>query len=143
MALKFSEFVTNNAKELDGVWCDIGEGARLLIARAGNPDHENAVAQLERDYRSQSLAGDGELAPDVRRKIAIQALAKTILKGWEGLVDDNGGEMPYSPEAALQLLSQARDFRNLVSNLSMDRRRYQDAQNGTTLGNLNALSSGD
>ena len=144
MALKFSEFVTSDQKELEGVWCDIGQGARLLIARAGNPDHEAEVARLEREYRSQSMASDGELPPDVRREIAIRAMAKTLLRGWEGLVLDDGLPFPpYTVEEGEKTLRAARDFRNLVSNLSMDRRRYQDAQNGNTLGNSSALSTGD
>ena len=134
--MKFSEFITSAELEREGVWKDIGPGARLKIARAGNPDHEAEVARLEREYRAQTMAGDGELPAPVRREIGIKASARTILKDWEGLVDDDGNPLPpYAPEHGIRLMGLSKDFANLVSNLAFERRGYQDTSVRFTIKN--------
>jgi hypothetical protein len=133
--VKFSNFQTDLAAEREGVWCEIGEGCSLLIARAGNPQHEETVARLEREMRPQSLAADAELSSKLRTEIAIKALAANILLGWRGLIDDDGKQIPYSREKAEELLRVARDFRQLVASLAMERSRFQNEQAAATLGN--------
>lgn len=133
--MKFNTFKTNPAKEQEGTWIDIGEGAELLICRAGNPEHEAYLAVLERQYRGQAIVGQGELAPKVQTEIAIKALARCILKGYRGLTDDAGHEMIYSQEEAERLLRDAKDFRELVSRLSLDRANFRDAEVKEITGN--------
>ena len=141
--MKFSSFKTNLDAEREGVWEDIGGGAALLVARAGNPEHEETIARLERKMRPQSMAADAELPIPLRQEIAIQAMVANILLGWRGLLDDDGKEIPYSREKAEELLRGARDFRQLVANLSMERRRFQNELTADTVGNskLNSIGS--
>lgn len=135
--MKIGEFITNATLEKEGVWKEIGPDARLKIARAGNPDHEAVIAELEREYRAKAMAGDGELPAPVRRQIAIRASARAILKDWEGLTDDDGVPFPpYSEEAGVKVMTAAKDFANLVSNLAYERRGYQDTSVRFTVKNF-------
>ena len=140
--MKFSSFQTDARAELEGVWCELGEGCSLLVARAGNAAHEEMVARLERQMRPQSMAADAELPTKVRTEIAIKAMAATLLLDWRGLLDDNGREIPYSKEKAEELLRTARDFRNLVSSLAMERRRFQNEETAAIMGNSKDASIG-
>ena len=50
----------------------------------------------------------------------IEAIAETVLVGWEGLQDDDGTLIPYSKEKAVEILSnpEYEDFKKLVLDLA-------------------------
>jgi hypothetical protein len=119
-------FRMDSQAEVEGVWITIGADAALKIARAGNPEHRVALDDLRAPYRALVLAGV-DPPEDAVERIAIQAMARTILRDWRGLADDDGGEIAYSAAAAERLLTELPEFRDLVSALSADMARFRAA----------------
>ncbi len=115
-------FGTDETKELNGIWYDIGEGASLLIARYGNAEFVNELTKARKPYRQQITRGT--ISEEDSRKILIGVMAKTILLGWKG-VKENGKEAKYTQAKAADYLTKFKDFRDLVSTVSMDFANYQ------------------
>lgn len=122
--MRFSEYVTDAALEEEGVWMRLRKGdAEVLVARAGNKQHEDLVRRLRKKH-GQGRRGD-ELPRDVEEAIALEALSRTILLGWKGIEDDDGVEIPYSPEKARELLKLSRDFRIEVTEIATEMEVYR------------------
>lgn len=108
---------TDLNKEQEGTWVDIGKGARLKIARIGNPAYKETFRRLTKPYQRQMRTGN--LPDEVAEKILARCLAESVLVGWEGLEMD-GEPIQYSRKAAMDLLMnpQLKDFRDLVTELA-------------------------
>jgi len=115
---RFSELKSDKQAEIDGVWTDYAPGFRVKIARMNNPEFEKALRRIRRPYLRRMRRG--EISEDVAEMIMRQAVAETILLGWEGLVDDDDKPIIYSKEKALELLSESREFFNEVFDMSRD-----------------------
>lgn len=114
------EFGTSEQKELEGVWEEIGGGAKVLIARLGNKafsEKWNRVPTAVKQSANES----------VQLPYVCGILASTILLGWEGLVED-GKELIYTQELAKEMLVKYKDFRALVMELSQIRQRFADEE---------------
>ena len=48
----------------------------------------------------------------------LDVMAESILLGWEGLEDDAGAPIPYSPAKAAACLAESRDLRAIVEGYS-------------------------
>jgi hypothetical protein len=122
-------FATNEHLEEKGVWHEIGDGAKVLVARNNNKNHAEELKRLIAPYRRQIQMN--KLPDEVYKKISIEAMAKTILLGWVGFEDDNGKELKYSIEAATDLLTRLPDFRNVITSFSDEMDAYQqEAEEG-------------
>ena len=116
------EFGSNKALEETGAWFDIGEGARLKIARAGHKKSLAYTRELLAPHSAQLAFG--KLSDEASLAIAIRVMAKHILLDFEGLTDA-GKPIAYSEEAASKLLAESEDFREYVSRMSNDRKGFQ------------------
>ena len=124
--MKLSKFSTNIDRELEGQWVDIGDGAKVLVARLGN---ERYVKYLERAYKPyRKMQRTGSVPDDLSRKIFIDSLANCILLGWSGITDDAGVDIPYSVEEAAKSLSLFKDFRELIAEISQESATYRDEE---------------
>lgn len=115
---------TNLDLESEGVWVELGEGARIKVARMNNPRHSAALRRITKPYRRQIEAGT--LNEDISYRLIGEALAEGILLDWEGLTD-NGEEIKYSPKTAKDLLTnpQLRDFRGQVEAAATDAEQFR------------------
>jgi hypothetical protein len=122
--MRFSEYVTDHTLEEEGVWMRLRKGdAEVLVARAGNSKHERLVERL-RKKNGRGFRGE-DLPREVEENIALEALSQTILLGWRGFEDDEGKEIPYSPEKARELLKLSRDFRLEVTQIATEMEVYR------------------
>lgn len=121
----FAQFAVDEKKELEGVWQEIGGGAKLLIARAGNKKYARMLAR-EVEKHQRALDVKNEAADELSDRIMVDVLAQTVLIGWEG-IQYKKQALPYSVENAKMLLG-VKDFRNLVSKLAGDFEAYRAAQ---------------
>lgn len=83
------------------------KGVKWRIARQGNPAFNEAWVEELRPL----IARFGRLAdvPEAEAEAALaRARSRTILVGWEGLLDDEGQPVPYSSAKALEILSSPR-----------------------------------
>lgn len=120
--MKLSSFVTDTSLEQEGVWVDIGDGAEIRVARAGNPEHEALLRKLRKPHEKRFRSG--EIPPDLAKSIAVEAMARHILLDWRGITEDDGTPIPYSYENAKRLLG-LRDFREMVAEIAMEAETFR------------------
>ncbi len=118
-------FATDPALEEGGVWFDIGEGARLKIARAGNTRYWSFLRELTRGKEREIKLG--VIADEVLTAITNKAMARAVLLDWQGL-SENGTPVPYSEAKAEELLATLPDFRRLVLGYAGEVEAYRRAE---------------
>lgn len=111
-------FVTNEKVEQDGVWVDIGDGSKLLVARMYNPRHTAAMRQALAPYKRRP----NDIVP---QEILDSMMAKHVLLDWKGITE-NGEDVPYSVEKAEEYLA-IKDFRALVVEIAGNMETYRAA----------------
>jgi hypothetical protein len=121
----FEQYATDETKEVEGVWCELGDGASVLVARAGNRRYSRLLGrEIERNQRALDAKGDA--SDELSDKIVIDVMAQTILLDWKNLTFKRE-PLAYSTDNARKLLS-VKDFRQHVSKLSNDFDAYRVAQ---------------
>lgn len=99
MTVKLSSLKANLAREIDGDWVDHPKwkGVRFNVSSFHKPSYKTA-----RDSLNQRLVKNyGGSLPDmdVLRPHYAQLYVDELLHGWEGF------DVPYTPEGAVQILS--------------------------------------
>lgn len=122
----FAAYATDDTKEKDGIWVEIGD-SEFLIARAGNP---NYVKKLSRSFeRNQKfLERKDEAAEKLSEKLLVEVIADTILLDWKN-VQFKGEEFPHNRDNAIALLN-IKDFRKQVMQHADDFAAYKAVQEG-------------
>ena len=132
------EFATDEKSELEGVWEDVGEGAKVLVARVGNKHYTERFKRLGKGLQRQ--LDRGTLPEDKQAAILIAILADTILLDWSGFADE-GKPIEYSKENAKLMLKKYPDFRQFVWDIANDADLYRAKDREEDLGNSSAPSS--
>lgn len=130
--MRLQNFGADKSLEQDGNWINIGGDQWLLIARLGNPRYAIEFQRLLKPHIKEIRRAD---LPKGMLELQKKALAKTILLGWEGLKDDKGQLVEFSPDMALECLIDNQDFFELVQSLAEDRENFQERQEAEGLGN--------
>jgi len=115
-------FGTDPEKEVNGVWQNLGEEVRVLVARLGNKKYNDYVAKLMKPYRRQMRRGT--LKDEIVESSINKALSKYILLGWEGL-EQHGTPLAYSSEEALRVLEEFPEFREQVMEMANELESFQ------------------
>lgn len=95
-----------NAKRNDiskftaGTWVEIF-GAQWKVARAGNPEYEQALE--DSGYRRTD-------DPAKKQRALYTAIAEGVLKDWQDVVDENGTDIPYTTANAVEVLLENPDL---------------------------------
>lgn len=107
----FKQFATDPQAEKDGIRFEIGvnsqgETIAFQIARAGgqNVRYVKAIEAKTKPYRMQIQAGT--IDPEIAARLMRDVFAESVVIGWEGVEDENGQLLTYSPEAAATLFEQ-------------------------------------
>ena len=120
------KFSWNHEAESEGVWREaFGGTARLKVARFNNPAHTAMLRKLRSEHEEALKNPESEEGQRVLALIGNQAMAAHILKGWEGIQDEEGKELPFSVEAAEYLMNRFEEFGNTVFQLSLDAEQYR------------------
>ena len=130
------KFAWDKGAEEQGVWRTVFDGAaELKIARFNNPKH-NALLRRLRDENEELLKDETtEKAQSKLLEISGLAMAETVLTDWRGILDEDGNELPYSNEAAYDLLKNYEEFADLVFNLSLETEQYRRFKEGEAVKN--------
>lgn len=126
-------FGTDQSKERDGVWHDMGEGMKMLIARIGNPNYQKRFQALSKPHRRALRRGT--LSDDIAEQLLIRCLAETIVLGWEG-VEEKGKEIPHSVDNAVRVLTDYPDLRNYVNDIANEMEGYKADEDEEAIDNL-------
>lgn len=111
------QFGTNKKAEETGLWVDLGQGARIRVARNTSTRYREKLRDILRPYRGAIAAN--ALDDATSHGLLARAFAGTILLDWEG-IEENGAPLPFSVEAAERLLREAPDFYRTVEKFSED-----------------------
>lgn len=94
----------DNQKAAGGTWCNI-MGGQFLIARAGN---ENYMEAQERNGKRKATT------VAERQHALYRSIAEGILLDWKEVEDAKGNAIPYSVDAAVEVLSDNPDLVNQI-----------------------------
>ncbi len=117
-----TQFAMDETGEVEGIWEDLGDGATILIARAGNPNYIRAYQKISRGIRNQ--IDNGSLQEERTKVIAAKIIAVHVILDWKGLYNE-GKVVKYSPETAEKMLLRYPDFREMVWDLANDFARFR------------------
>ncbi|HZL99389.1 MAG TPA: hypothetical protein VFD43_03970 [Planctomycetota bacterium] len=101
----------------------------LRLARMNNP----VMARWLRDRgpeRLRALRADGKSSEEARDFVFMEAVANTVVLGWEGLDDQSGQPERCTPETVLAYLADdyRPEFREFVYAAAAENGRYEEAQ---------------
>lgn len=107
----FKQFATDPQAEKEGVRFEIGvnsqgETIAFQIARAGgaNIRYAKSIEAKTKPYRMQIQAGT--IDPEIAARLMREVFAESVVIGWEGIEDEDGHLLTYSPAAAATLFEQ-------------------------------------
>lgn len=107
----FKQFATDPRAEKEGVRFEIGVNSRgetiaFQIARAGgaNIRYAKSVEAKTKPYRMQIQAGT--IDPEIAARLMREVFAESVVIDWEGVEDEDGNSLAYSPGAAANLFEQ-------------------------------------
>ena len=133
------KFSWNSEAESEGIWREaFGGTARLKVARFNNPAHTAMRSEHEEVLKNR----ESEEGLRVLALIRNQAMASHILKGWEGIQDEDGKELPFSVEAAEDLMTRFEEFGNTVFQLSLDAEQYRKYREDDAVKNCPSACAG-
>jgi hypothetical protein len=117
-----SNLVTDETKEVAGVWKDLSSNAKVKIARWGNTEFTRA---LRRKFKANRviMEADDDISEKVSTDLMIEVMADTILKDVQGLGFQGKLIEKYTPEIGRKLL-QIKDFRDKIKGIAEDTDAY-------------------
>lgn len=114
---------TDPQKELEGVWFDMGKGARVKVARHGNKKYTAMLRRLAKQNRV-TLEAEDDVSFELSETMTIEVYAHTILLDWEGI--KIGGEfVKYTPELGVEVLTKLKDFRERIQGFAQTVESYR------------------
>lgn len=116
-------FGTNRKAEVDGVWVDLGDGARIKVARETSVRYRERLRDVLRPYRGAMNVG--AINDEQSHKLLAKAAAGTLLLDWEGFTSD-GKALPFTAEAAEQSMVDQPDFYNAVMGYAREATLYRE-----------------
>jgi len=102
---------THQETERNGRVMEFAPGVSFTIARANTPEYQKELRAAYQPY--EMLLRGSELDPKIDAKLNAQVIAKTILKGWSGVVFD-GKELEFNYQNAVQILLDLPDLREWI-----------------------------
>jgi len=120
-------------EETSGVWLQYVPGVRLKIASMSTHKYRSTLTSLVN--KTSSTFNIQDKSEEVMLPYTIKAIAECILVGWEGLIDDDGKEVPYSVKQAEEYLTDVLKFYMDVTEMATNLRDHEDRVTKETTGN--------
>lgn len=141
---KLSSFRIDPELERDGKWFTYEGEVRFLIARIGNPRYSEYVRERAAEGE---VASDGTIDVNSTEwdRVHREAMGHAVLLGWEGLEEDDGSPLEYSPERSAALLSDPEypEIYVFVAGKAMQRRNFRSRAKEQRVGESVGLSGGN
>ncbi len=127
MGFDFKEFVTDEVKELEGVWVyfDVEETQGLLIARAWNENFMKAFRKFPRGFQARARMGTIDKKKD--KEVWHKLLADTVLLDWKG-VSDEGKVLKYDKKIVVEQLNKYKGLVSFVWESACEESLYHEEQ---------------
>lgn len=117
--MDIKDFLTDRTKEDEGVWIDCGEGLEIKVARMFNSTFNRTIAAYRKPLGRRF---DRDL--ELQEQVLIKVMAECVVLGWKGLFDGDKA-VKFSKPKSLELLTESRDFRNLISQIADEATNFQ------------------
>jgi len=130
-----AKYETNKDAESEGVWVD-SEGYSVKLARFNCPENIKLIKRQQKPFKNMTIADD------IAKRHAIESMAKIVIKDWSGITDDNGKEIKFSEDSAIELLTDCEDLHIEWLNLSTNAELYNKQALKDAEKNLLKRSSG-
>lgn len=107
----FKQFATDPQAEKEGVRFEIGvnsqgETIAFQIARAGGQNIRFAKSMESKTKPYKTQIQTNTIDPETAARLMREVFAESVVIGWEGVEDEDGKLLTYSPEAAATLFEQ-------------------------------------
>lgn len=118
--------------DIDGVWMDYAEGARVKLARMNNPEYEAYLEKLVRNYVGLGGARRRRrtnIPVEEMKPLIIKAMAHTVVKDWSGF-QEQSVDVPYAPETAERWMLQYDELYRDWQVMASDDEKYNGVDEG-------------
>jgi hypothetical protein len=82
----------------------LSDTAHITLLPVGGDRARRAFERMMEPYSPRLNAG-GKLTEQENKDLNVRFYAETVIKGWRGLTDREGNEIPFNKENATKLLS--------------------------------------
>ncbi len=123
-----SMFQTDKSKEKEGIELDFLNGLVVTVRRAGgsNQKFHNVTRREMKKY--QHAINAGTLSTEQDRAIMVVVYVDSVIIGWEGLTDDDGKEIPFERNQAIEVLTENPDFFDAIKDQCEDMENFKSAE---------------
>lgn len=121
------KFRTDKNLEQQGVDLVLDSGVVLRVKRFGGSNSVEMQKALARHYKpvAQKISA-GVLTPAEINAIDAKILADACLVGWTGVTDENGAEVPFSKEKAVEILSELPELTSTVMSYASNYETFRE-----------------
>ena len=132
----------DSAKDAEGVWVNIGDGAEIKVARIGTKEYNKVVKAVTGPHRT--AIERGYMNDEEADKLSAKIFSQAVLLDWKGIQID-GVEVPYSQEKAAEILGNPdfSEFRGLVSDEAHKMDNFRQNEIETDVGKSEKPSAGN
>jgi hypothetical protein len=113
--MNLNKFKTDGKMSQEGTTVDIGDGASVTVARAGNEKFNKSLRIVAKKFGTSFKSLDN----DKLERVVMECYCGTVLLGWAGFTKD-GADLPFTKETAVELMLDKEyvDLRKLIENLA-------------------------
>lgn len=124
----FVAFAMDEQREQNGVPFETPWGD-FVLARAGgsNKRFKTLFNELTAPYRIRGVEMEEIMSDDESKRVLVEVYAKTVVRGWSGVVDAEGNEIPFSVENAIMLFSKFDDLFSIIMQAAQKREIFRSA----------------
>lgn len=130
----YEQYKTSSSFEENGVWVDFGDGIRVKVRRLNSDKSRDVRKQLEAPYSAQMRRGQ-ELPDSVSEEILKKQICHGVVIAWEGVTDEKGKVLDFTPDNAYKVFTDLPDFLNDVATASATRATFKELQIEEAKGN--------
>lgn len=141
MGNPYQVFATEKDKEVDGVLVPFG-GFKLRLARAGGKNIK-FVKSVEKHIGSGVGKWGNAMTDDESSAALAEVMVDAVVKGWEGMTDDDGKPMKYDKRVMKEMFLDMPDFLSAVFDEAQKIENYRKSKVEDDKGNSTSGSDGE
>lgn len=138
--MELSERLVDANLEEEGVWMDYYDGSKLKIASIRSRRFREVKERVEKPF--ELLIKRGIITKDQEKDLEARQIAEGLLLDWSGITN-KGEPLPYSRNAAYELLKSQSWFRGDVITMAADVAAFRGEDVEQVAKNLLTGSNGD
>jgi hypothetical protein len=129
----FDLYATSEEDAENGKWFTLSPEIKVKLRRFKSKKSRKVRERLEAPYK-RTMRG-GELPEAVLESILLEQMAEAIIVDWKGFTDREGNAVPYSKEAALQIMDALPELRDELANMAIKLDNFRDEDKEEIEGN--------